>query len=83
MRNEISFSLDFVQCNYQVLDNSPAAGAGLRKGDMLAAINGAPASRFSLDEIYQMLKQQGREYELSVRRGVEIFSVTIKLKRLI
>ena len=68
---------------YQVLDNSPAAGAGLREGDMLAAIDGAPASRFSLDEIYQMLKQQGREYELSVRRGVEIFSVKIKLKRLI
>jgi C-terminal processing protease CtpA/Prc len=68
---------------YQVLENSPAAGAGLREGDVLATIDGAPASRYSLDEIYQMLKQQGREYELSVRRGVETFSVKIKMERLI
>ena len=68
---------------YQVLENSPAAHAGLREGDVLAAIDGAPASRFSLDEIYQMLKQQGREYKLSVRRNNETLSVTIKTQRLI
>ncbi|HEV8482754.1 MAG TPA: aspartyl protease family protein [Blastocatellia bacterium] len=68
---------------YQVLENSPAAHAGLREGDVLAAIDGAPASRFSLDEIYQMLKQQGREYKLSVRRGSETLFVIIKTQRLI
>lgn len=68
---------------YQVLENSPAAHAGLREGDVLAAINGAPASRFSLDEIYQMLRQQGSEYKISVRRGSETLSVTIKTQRLI
>jgi hypothetical protein len=67
----------------QVLENSPAAHAGLREGDLLYTIDGAPASSFSLDEIYQMLKQPGREYKLSIRRGSETLSVTIKLKRLI
>jgi hypothetical protein len=43
----------------QVLENSPAAEAGLREGDVLAALDGAPASKFTLDEIYQMLKRQG------------------------
>lgn len=68
---------------YQVLEKSPAAEAGLREGDVLAAIDGASASKFSLDEIYQMLKQQGREYKLSVRRGDRTFSVKIKMERLI
>ncbi len=68
---------------YQVEENSPAAHAGLREADVLAAIDGAPASRFSLDEIYQMLKRQGREYKLSVRRNNETLSVTIKTQRLI
>src|ERR1043165_1083894 len=68
---------------YQVLKDSPAAEAGLRQGDVLTAIDDASASGFSLDEIYQMLKQQGREYKLSFQRGSETLSVKIKLRRLI
>lgn len=68
---------------HQVLEHSPAAEAGLRAGDVLAAIDGVAASKFSLDEIYQMLKQQGREYQLSFRRGGTIFSRKLKLRRLI
>jgi len=67
----------------QVLEKSPASVAGLREGDVLSAIDGVPASRFSLDEIYQMLKRQGREYELLVRRDNKTFSVKIKMERLI
>lgn len=68
---------------YQVLENSPAAEAGLRVGDVLAAIDGVAASRFTLDEIYQMLKRRGREYRLSFRRGGQTLSVKIKMRRLI
>ena len=68
---------------YQVLEDSPAAEAGLRVGDILAFIDGAAASRFTLDEIYQMLKQQGREYKLSFKRGGETLSVKIKMRRLV
>jgi C-terminal processing protease CtpA/Prc len=68
---------------YQVLQDSPAAEAGLRVGDVLAAVDGMAASRLTLDEIYQMLKQQGREYKLSVRRGGARLSVKIKTRKLI
>lgn len=68
---------------YQVLENSPAANAGLREGDVVVAIDGVPASKFSLDEVYRMLKQIGLEHTLSIRRGSVKFSVKIKLKRLI
>lgn len=68
---------------YQVLADSPAAEAGLRVGDVLFAIDGVAAARFTLDEIYQMLKQQGREYKLSFKRGGGTLSVKIKTRRLI
>ena len=55
----------------------------MRVGDVLAAVDGVAASRFTLDEIYQMLKRQGREYKLSLRRGGGTLSVKIKTRRLI
>lgn len=68
---------------YQVLPDSPAAEAGLRVGDVLTAIDGVPAARFTLDEICQMLKVPGREYKLGFRRGGGTISVKIKMRRLI
>jgi aspartyl protease/PDZ domain-containing protein len=67
----------------QVLENSPAAEGGLREGDVLTAIAGAPASKFTLDEIYQMLKRPGRQYKLNFRRDGETFFVRITTRRLI
>jgi hypothetical protein len=67
----------------QVLQGSPAEEAGLREGDLLDGIDGTPASRFSLDDIYQMLKRQPRDYKMSIKRGNEILSVKIKPRRLV
>jgi C-terminal processing protease CtpA/Prc len=68
---------------YQVLDNSPASEAGLRVGDVLTNIDGVPASRLTLKEVWQMMKQPGREHELSFKRGSWTRSVKIKTRRLI
>jgi hypothetical protein len=68
---------------YQVLENSPAARAGLRKGDVLTGIDGVSASTFTLDQIYQMLKEPGRVYTLSVRRSNRTLSLKVKTERLI
>jgi hypothetical protein len=68
---------------YQVLDNSPASRAGLRVSDVLNAIDGVPASRLTLEEVWQMLKQPGRVHKLSIKRGSVSRSVVIKTKRLI
>jgi predicted aspartyl protease len=68
---------------YQVLDDSPAAKGGLRVGDVLLSIDDVPASRLTLEQIIQMLKVEGREYRLSMKRGSETISVTIKTRRMI
>jgi hypothetical protein len=68
---------------YRVLEKSPAAAAGLHEGDVLTAIDGVPASSYTLDELYQMLKRPGREYELSIRRGSDAFSAKLTMVRLI
>jgi hypothetical protein len=68
---------------YQVLTDSPAASAGLLVGDVLVSIDDVPAGRLTLEQIVQMLRVEGREYRLSMKRGSETMSVTIKTKRMI
>lgn len=67
----------------QVLEDSPAAEAGLREGDVFTHINGTAASKFTLDEIYEMLKQPGRQFKLKFRRNGEPFFVKITTRRLV
>lgn len=68
---------------YQVLENSPASEVGLRKGDVLTEVDGKPAAGFSLDQIYELLKQPAREYKLTITRAGKTLNVTIKTRRLI
>jgi len=67
----------------EVAANSPAAEAGLKEEDELTAIDRRPVSEFGLDRIRQMFKQEGKEYVLSIKRGQEIITAKIKLRRLI
>ena len=67
----------------EVMPNSPAAEAGLQEEDELIAINGQPVSGIDLERIRQMLKQEGKEYLLSIKRGEQTLQVKIKLRRLI
>ena len=68
---------------YQIIENSPAADAGLLAGDIIVSIDGKPATEFNLDEVSRMFKQEGRSYALSVKRGEQTLRVEIKLRRLI
>lgn len=68
---------------YQVLEDSPAAEAGLRVRDQLLAVDNVPASRLTLEQIIQMLKVQGREYKLRIKRASATRLMKIKTRRLI
>jgi hypothetical protein len=67
----------------EVLANSPAAEAGLQEEDELIAINGRPVTEFSLEQIRQMLKQEGKEYGLRLKRGAQTLELRLKTRRLI
>ena len=65
---------------HRIIEDSPAAEAGLREGDVIMAIGGRPVS--SPDQLYSMFKQEGQEYDLSIQRGGERLQVRLKLRRL-
>ncbi len=63
--------------------NTPATEAGIKGGETLLAIDGRPASQFSLEEIRQMFMYDGREYDLTLKRDSETVHVKLKLRRLV
>lgn len=67
----------------EVLANSPATEAGLQEEDELVAIDGRPVTEFSLEQIRQMLKQEGKDYVLKLKRGSQALQVKLKTRRLI
>ncbi len=66
-----------------LIEDSPATAAGLREGDVIAAVNGILASKLSLEQVRRMFKKDGQSYLLSIKRGDERMQIRIKLRRLI
>lgn len=66
---------------HSVHKNSPAEEAGLRVGDLITAINGRPASAFSLAQVWQMFTRDGKKYTLTVRRDKKLLKVRIPLRK--
>jgi len=67
----------------EVAAGSPGSAAGLKEEDELVAIDGRPVSEIGLGQIRQLLKHEGNEYSLTVKRGGQALQVKIKLKRLL
>ena len=75
---------DFKRLKVQsIAEDSPAAEAGLRRGDIITAIDGRPAAEFTLEQVRQLFRQPERECRLDIHRGDEHFRVKLKLRRLI
>lgn len=68
---------------HRVLQDSPAAEAGLRVGDSIVAIDGQPSSRYELAELRQMFREENREYALRVSRAGQVLDIKIKLRKLL
>jgi hypothetical protein len=67
----------------RVVENSPAAEAGVREGDVISAINGRVATEFSVSEVRKMFRQEGKEYLFEIIRGVEKIQLKLKLRKLV
>jgi hypothetical protein len=64
-----------------ILPDSPAAEADIRKGDEIVAIGVAPASLFSLDDIQRRLqKKSGKVIKMTIRRDGKRLKKSIKLR---
>lgn len=67
----------------QVRAGFPAAAAGLREGDTLVSVDNRSTDEFDLDKLSKMFRQNGKEYQLTVKRGGELISLKLTLKSII
>lgn len=67
----------------RVVDGSPAREAGIREGDLVVGVDGAPSSGMTLEQARRMLRTPGRTLELALRRGGEESRVRVTLRRLL
>jgi Aspartyl protease/PDZ domain len=69
---------------FSIIKDSPAVQAGIQEGDVIEAIDHRPASKLTLEQIRQILKQgEGKEHLLAIRRDGKMFTARIRLRRLI
>lgn len=66
-----------------VFEDTPAAEAQLREGDIIEAIDGKSASEFTLSQLQLMFRQEGKQYLMIIRRGDQIIEVKIGMRRLV
>jgi hypothetical protein len=83
----VGFRMDAAEpdglCIAAVRPGSPAEEAGLRAGDRLVAIDGRPAVELGLERVRALLREDGRERLLAIRRGDELRDVRVKLRRMV
>lgn len=68
---------------HYVLDGGEAARKGLRKGDVVAAIDGKAAEGYDHFGLKKMFERAGKSVKVKVARGRETREVRLKLKRII
>jgi hypothetical protein len=68
----------------RVIENSPADDAGVLQGDKVIFINNKASKDISISEIYKLFqKGEGKNINLIMKRGKDVFFTTINLRRLI
>jgi hypothetical protein len=65
-----------------VLENSPAAEAGIRKDDIVLSVDGKPAAELKATKIAELFEKPGT-YKLTIRRGEQTLQVPLTPRRLI
>lgn len=67
----------------RVIENSPAAEAGIKPDDEIMTINGRPAAAYRLMQLREMLKHEGQTFEFEIKRGDQLLKLKFKTRRLI
>ncbi|RXR19219.1 PDZ domain-containing protein [Flavobacterium amnicola] len=79
-----NFSLKPVLVVLSVRPDSPAALAGIKKGDELKKINGTLAYKYKLYEINQILQsEEGKWVTIEYERNNKLFKAKIQLKKIL
>lgn len=68
----------------EVRRGSPAALAGMRKNDVLLAVNGKPVDNYLLEEVIEMIDQKpGKTIRIKVQRGMQDLMFVFTLKSIL
>jgi len=67
----------------EVLSDSPAAKADVRKGDVIVSIAGEPVLGASYFDLREKLQKDGETVPLELRRGKKTMKVSLELRRLV
>lgn len=65
-----------------ILENSPAAEAGLQKDDIITTVNGQSAAELTLSKLNELFERPV-PYKLTIRRGEQILNLTLTPRRLV
>jgi len=63
-----------------VRPGSPAEKDGFKKGDVISAMSGKPAAKFTLGELREQLSREGENYQMDVTRGSEQLNISVQIK---
>ncbi|MGA9185759.1 MAG: PDZ domain-containing protein [Candidatus Acidiferrales bacterium] len=66
-----------------IVPHSPAAEAGVQKGDVVAGVDDEPAADMSLQDLRNVFREVGRKCKLLLDRKGKELTVTLTLRRLI
>jgi predicted aspartyl protease len=67
----------------EVIENSPASRAGIKRDDRIAAIDGKDIRDYPYIEVDDIFKQEGKEISVTIERESRRFDRTLTLKRLL
>jgi S1-C subfamily serine protease len=67
----------------QVQPGTPAAAAGIRKGDVIAGVDEDAASNLTLADLRDLFRQIGHQYKLVIARSGQTTEITVRMRRLL
>jgi hypothetical protein len=68
----------------RIKENSPAAKAGLKQGDVLISVNYSNTNHYTLDEVlYLFQSHEGRKLRVKVLRNGELIKTSFRLEKLL